>query len=328
MKLVEIVAEPGNADTVGAIAAQHEAVQLPSGPVGADGRETLRLLVDTENAQPVLDALQGVFGGSPSARIVMLTADPILPRAPEPAEAGAAARLAATREELYADIEQGSRLDANFLLLVVLSTTVAAVGLMEDNLAAVLGAMVIAPLLGPNLGLALGTALGDTPLITRALRTNLAGVGATFACAALIGWIWPANLHSHALMARTEVGLDGIVLALASGAAAVLSLTSGLSTVLVGVMVAVALLPPAATLGLLTGGGRVTLAAGAALLLAVNVVCVNLAATLVFWTKGVKPRTWLEKRKARQSLALSVVLWTTILAALIAVILVHPPTLR
>jgi len=51
-------------------------------------------------------------------------------------------------------------------------------------------------------------------------------------------------------MAQTAVGLDSVVLALASGAAAVLLLTTGLPTVLVGAMVAVALLPHTATLGL------------------------------------------------------------------------------
>ncbi len=329
MKIVEIAAAQGSADTVAAIAEQHGAASLPAAPPGEDGRQTLRVLVDADNAQPVLDALQGVFGSDPQARILLLPAEGILPRPAESSpEAAAAAREVATREELYNGVERGARLDANYLLLVVLSTVVAAVGLMEDNLAAVLGAMVIAPLLGPNLAFGLGTALGDRPLIAGAVRTNLAGLATAFACAAFIGWIWPANLHSQELMARADVGLDGIVLALASGAAAVLSLTTGLSTVLVGVMVAVALLPPAAALGLFAGGGHWRLAGGAALLLAVNVVCVNLAATLVFWVRGVKPRTWLEKRRARESLALSIALWAAILAVLVAVILLHPPAVR
>ena len=124
-------------------------------------------------------------------------------------------------------------------------------------------------------------------------------------------------------MARTDVGLDGVVLALASGAAAVLSLTSGLPSVLVGVMVAVALLPPAATMGLMLGQGHFDLMNGAGLLLAVNIVCVNLSAKLVMLVKGVRPRTWLEKRKARQSLATYIVFWVISLAILITVIIIR-----
>jgi len=105
------------------------------------------------------------------------------------------------------------------------------------------------------------------------------------------------------------VGFDSVALALASGAAAVLSMTTGLPSVLVGVMVAVALLPPAATLGIMLGSGQLHLALGAGLLLAVNLVCVNLAAKLVFLVKGIRPRTWWQKEKARQSMTTYLVIW-------------------
>ena len=126
-------------------------------------------------------------------------------------------------------------------------------------------------------------------------------------------------LGSTEILARTDVGIDGVVLALASGAAAVLSLTTGLSSTLVGVMVAVALLPPTATLGMLTGAGHLQLAGGAGLLLAVNVVCVIVAAKLVFMAKGVKPRTWYARRKARQSTLVHGVFWAVLLVVLLMV---------
>ncbi|HQU14541.1 MAG: TIGR00341 family protein [Chromatiales bacterium 21-64-14] len=325
MKLIEVVADAGYADTVAGIAEQHQVLDIWQAPTAEDGRCAIRLLVGPENSQVVLDALQGVLAGSDTARIVLSPVEAVLPRPPEPPAppTGRAPVAGATREELYEEIERGARLDGNFLVLVVLSTVVAAVGLVKDNVAAVVGAMVIAPLLGPNLALALGTALGDSELMWRALRTNLAGLSLALVCAIAMGWLWPVDLHSHELISRTVVGMDGVVLALASGAAAVLSLTTGLPTVLVGVMVAVALLPPTATLGLLLGGGQVHLAFGAGLLLAVNVVCVNLSAKLVFLVKGIKPRTWLEKRKARQSMTTYVVIWLVSLAILVTAIYLH-----
>ena len=131
---------------------------------------------------------------------------------------------------------------------------------------------------------------------------------------------WSGPLDSTELVSRTSVGLDGVVLALASGFAAALSLTTGLSSVLVGVMVAVALLPPAATAGIMLGAGRYELAIGAVLLLAVNVVCVNLSANIVFLLKGVRPRTWLEKKNARQSYVLFLLVWLISLLILTGVI--------
>ena len=125
-------------------------------------------------------------------------------------------------------------------------------------------------------------------------------------------------------MVRTDVGLAGVVLALASGAAAVLSLITGLSSALVGVMVAVALLPPTATLGMMLGSGEWSAAFGAGLLLAVNVVCINLSAKLMFLFKGVRPRTWLEKTRARQSVTTYTAFWILWLLILItAIILRH-----
>jgi uncharacterized hydrophobic protein (TIGR00341 family) len=131
------------------------------------------------------------------------------------------------------------------------------------------------------------------------------------------GLALPINLNSHELLARTTVAYDSVAIALASGAAAVLSLVSGLSSVLVGVMVAVALLPPAAALGLMLGAGEVGHAAGAAILLAVNLVCVNLAAQVVLVSRGVRPRSWWQKKEANQSLVLNL----TLLAALLVILL-------
>ena len=221
-----------------------------------------------------------------------------------------------TREELYDQIEKGARLDGNFLVLVVLSTVVAAIGLLENNVAVVVGAMVIAPLLGPNLALAFAATLGDRDLMRDSLRTNLVGLSLALLLSVSIGWMWPVLSPGVEILSRTYVGFDDVVLALASGAAAALSLTSGVASALVGVMVAVALLPPTATLGMLLASSQFQLASGAALLLAVNVVSVNLSANLVFLFKGVRPRTWLERNKARQSSVLAGVFWVMVLLML------------
>jgi uncharacterized hydrophobic protein (TIGR00341 family) len=273
-----------------------------------------------------MDALQNILAGSENARIVVLPVDTVIPRA----EGEGDKTVRTTREELYSRIEQGARIDSNYLLLTLLSTVVAAIGLIEDNVAVVVGAMVIAPLLGPIIALAFGSSLGDGRLMLAGLRTALTGLGLAFMMAFLLGVLWPVDMHrgellvaSTEILSRTDVGLDGIALALASGAAAVLSLTTGLSSTLVGVMVAVALLPPTATMGMLLGAGHPTLAIGAMLLLAVNVVCVIVAAKVVFLAKGVKPRTWYEQRKARQSTALSTAFWLALLAVLVVVVLVR-----
>lgn len=282
------------------------------------------MLVDNEKRQAVLDALQSVLMASENASILILPVEAVLSQEPagDTAQEDKHSSVALTREELYNDIEKNARLDSTYLLLVSLSTIVAAIGLLEDNVTVVIAAMVIAPLLGPNIAFAFSTSLGDSRLMWRSLKTNLAGIAIAFIICVAIGYFWRWGLESDELMSRTRVGLDSVVLALASGAAAVLSLITGLASVLVGVMVAVALLPPTATLGIMLGSGEIALAGGAALLLAVNIVCLNLAAKLVFLSKGIKPRTWLEQQKARQSMGIYISIWLVLLGILITVILI------
>jgi len=203
---------------------------------------------------------------------------------------------------------------------VVVSTVVAVIGLLENSVAIVIGAMLIAPLFGPNVAMAFGSTLGDGDLVLRAALTNAAGVAVSVVCAAVVGLAMPGDSVSGELLSRTTLGYENILLALASGAAGALSLTTQLPSTLTGVMVAVALLPPATTLGYMVGTGQLRLAAGAAALLAVNIVCVNLSAQLVFLTKGIKPRTWIERRAAQQSARLSLAIACGLLALLIGIV--------
>lgn len=327
MKLIEVITDARNHEPVTSIARQHDSEVNWVGPADGEGRQLIRLLVSDEERQSVLDALQGLL--DESSKILVLPLEAVLPRKePEPSDQEAKETITTTREELYNNVVKNAYLDSTYILLVFLSTVVVAIGLLEDNVAVVIGAMVIAPLLGPNMALALGAALGDMALMWKATKTTIVGIVLALLLSIVIGFLYPLNLGSHELMARTDVGLDSVVLALASGAAAVVSLTTGLASVLVGVMVAVALLPPTATLGLMIGAGQPKLAVGAALLLAVNIVSVNLAAKVVFWVRGVKPRSWLEKQKANQSMVTYMVIWVISLLVLLVVIFIRKGLLK
>ena len=127
-------------------------------------------------------------------------------------------------------------------------------------------------------------------------------VGAGFWGKEWIKAVGPApDLSVAAVAARTQASLADVFLALAAGAAGTLAFTSGVPAVVVGVMVAVALLPPLVTAGLLAGSGHWTLAAGAFMLVVTNVTCINLAATATFLIQKVRPRTWWEVERAKKA---------------------------
>lgn len=330
-RLIIVSADSGYLDTITAVAEQAGALDCRVYALDGDTpRKSVHLVVDIDSRQAILDKLQSIFTTAEDWRITILPVEASIPRPKEEDGAsrpGAKKSRGESREELYNDVARSARLDANFLVFAALATVVAAIGLIEDNVAVVIGAMVIAPLLGPNLAFCLGVALGDQALMGRAIATSAAGLALSVVLCAVIGIVWPLDLRSTELMARTEVGFDSMALALASGAAAALSLTAGLSSTLVGVMVAVALLPPAAAIGLMMGAQHWSLALGAALLLAVNIVCVNLSAQVVFVSRGMRPRTRFEKEAARRAVAVNAAVWCLLLAALAVLLYVRAPKL-
>ena len=220
------------------------------------GQRLLRLTFRDGDGQKAIDAVQALMDGETGWRLVVLPIEASVPRIDEsPDESLRQKRTLALREEMYQDIAKGAQINTDFLLLTALSTVVVVFGLSADNIAAVIGAMVIAPLLGPILAFSFGSALGDLKLMTQAARTAVTGLALGLGLSFCVGLIYEPNLYSDELMSRTVVGLDSPALALAAGAAAALSIATGLPAALVGVMVAVALLPPASAAGLLAGSG-------------------------------------------------------------------------
>ncbi|WP_417514420.1 TIGR00341 family protein [Minwuia sp.] len=325
-RIIEVIAEDRQTERIRSLSQASGADDVIVGALTDDGRRVVRIACGTLDRQKLLDALQMTLSTTANWRIIILPVEATLPMLDEDkhdTEKAKKKRITGglSREELGNQIARGAELDKNFGLLVALSAVVATIGLMEDNVAVVIGAMVIAPLLGPNLALAFGSAVGDFEMIRKAMMTNAVGVALTLAFSIGIGLLFEINLDSEELLSRTSVNLSSIAVALASGSAAALSLTTGLSATLVGVMVAVALLPPAATVGILLGWQQFALAAEALLLLAVNVVCVNLSAQVVFRAKGIRPRTWFEAEKAKWSTRINMGIWAGLLIGLALIII-------
>jgi uncharacterized hydrophobic protein (TIGR00341 family) len=281
-------------------------------------------ILGAERTGGALDRLYEKLADRGGLLVLVQPLDGVLPRplASPATEARAGARSAAavSREEVYANIADTARLNSAYLALTILASVVAGIGLTRDNTAAVIGAMVVAPLLGPNMALALGMVLGDRPLVRRALSTSAVGLLLCFAFAALLGLALEVDPATPELASRTQVTIWDLVLALAAGCAGALSYTTGAPTYLTGVMVAVALLPPAVASGMLLSQGQFTGSASALLLAAGNITALTLAAMLTFLWRGMRPRNWWQEDNARQSARLGVAVFLVLLLALALVI--------
>lgn len=212
-----------------------------------------------------------------------------------------------SRDELRTKAENISRSTPNYLALTLISAVVATAGLLQDSAAVVVGSMVIAPLIGPAMASCVGTVINDNELFWNGVRAQTIGVIVAVAGATLFALSYRFLLAPELellliqqVAERAHPGLLVLAIALGAGAAGALSLTSGADEALVGVMIAVALMPPAASVGLGIAYLDTVLAVGASVLVLVNLLSINLAGVVTIWVKRYKPTHWYDAREARR----------------------------
>lgn len=292
------------------------------------GNFIVSALTEAEHSESIMDAFERKYFSTEGFKLIVFPVEASIPRtdAEEINEATAnntskkISPLRISREELYSDIVDSTKLSSTFILMTVLSTLVVSVGLQQNNVAVIIGAMVIAPFLGPNVALALSTCLADRELGNNAIKTLMVGVVIVILLSAFLGYVFDTSTSSSEVQSRTEVNILDIVLALASGCAGVLAFTTGASSAVIGVMVAVALLPPLTVFGLLLGAGNFPEATGAFLLFSTNIICINLAGVATFFAQGVSPRVWWQADKAKKATKIALLLWALSLCLLLIVL--------
>jgi uncharacterized hydrophobic protein (TIGR00341 family) len=293
----------------------------------SEKRSMSRILVHSEASEALLDALERRYSSVEEFQVMLFSIVASLPREKEekkneegPTKAQVKKIGRISREELYEGISDTSKLTKVYIVTVALSVIVASIGLVNDNVAVIIGAMVIAPLLGPNMALSLATTLADSRLARLSITTLALGILLAIGLAVVLGYGLSASPSTPEIASRTNVGLGDIGLALASGSAGALFLTIGVSTALVGVMLAVSILPPLVAFGLLVGSGDLPQAANALMLFLTNLICVNLAGVVTFVAQGVRPRTWWEADRAKELTIWATVIWCILLALLVLLI--------
>ena len=295
----------------------------------SDGnREIIKILLDAENTNDVLAELNDSLSGKNKFRIILLSVDATLPDDKEKRRKNHRHKKFdlfvkskhLSIEELFNNISNESQLNLTYIALVVLSTLVAAIGILTKNNIMVIGAMVIAPLLGPNMAMALGTTLGDFSYLKKSIITSIAYILSVLIVSVVIGFIFKPEPVSGNISEFSITNMGDVILSIAAGAAGALSITIGLSTMLVGVTVSLAVLPSLVTLGIMLGANQMGAAYGALLLFLTNIICINLAAVLTFLLQGIHPLKWWEEEKAKKATISAVILWLIFLAALIILI--------
>ncbi|MDH4123349.1 MAG: TIGR00341 family protein [Thermoplasmata archaeon] len=289
----------------------------------SDEKFMTRILVEAETSEELIDDLERKFSDQQGFRITVLPVQASIPRpleekkeVEEPKTEKKRVPLRISREEMYSNIKDSTKLTKIYMVTVALSVIVAAIGITQDSIAVVIGAMVIAPLLGPNIALSLATTLADVSLARLSLRSLGIGIVITLVLSIALGYLLDVDPDRMSIYSQSGLSIDAVILALASGSAGALFITIGVSTALVGVMLAVALLPPLVTVGLLIGAGYSSMAVDASFLFLTNLICINLAGVLTFIWQGIRPNYWWEAEKAKKYSIAAIIIWILVLATL------------
>jgi len=162
------------------------------------------------------------------------------------------------------------------------STLVCSVGLNMNSTAVVIGAMLISPLLGPINGIGYSIAVYDIKLFKKSLNNFLFAVITAFLSATLYFIITPISTAQTELLARTSPTIYDVLIALFGGTAGIIAMsTKTKGTVIPGVAIATALMPPLCTAGYGLATLQVSFLFGALYLFTINAVFIALAALLV-----------------------------------------------
>ena len=268
-----------------------------------EGKDEALLIIFTEisGLKTTIADLKRIGISTTYGRINMLPILGLIPRQPAKIEKRPKIQTLPF-EELSQIIEPTTHPDFLYIIFIIVSAIVAALGLIDNNVAVIIGSMVIAPLLGPIVGTSLGTITSDRTLLKRSLFTESLGLIIAVGIGILLGLLSAISVDQFTsaelalgfdgrlseMFLRTNATLADFGLGIASGIAAGLCFVSGTATALVGVAVAASLMPPAANVGLLLAMGEYGFALGSLWILLINLLCINFTCTITFFGVGIR----------------------------------------
>ena len=184
-----------------------------------------------------------------------------------------------TRDSIIADIP----FKGHTSWILISSIFIASIGLNANSTAVVIGAMLISPLMGPILGLGFSLATNDIDLLNRSLKNFLVMVGLSVVTAYLFFALFPLRDESSELLARVRPDIRDVLIGFFGGVALVVARAKKgtIASVIFGVAIATALMPPLCTVGFGLAVGNWSYALGALYLFLINTIFIALATFVV-----------------------------------------------
>ena len=182
---------------------------------------------------------------------------------------------------------RGAVPSGSFYLMLSLSTAISTFGLIDNNAAAIIGAMIIVPLIRPTIGIAYAMVMANRRLLRQSGLTATTGIMVAVIIAFLIASLVGSRTLNPEIISRTNPTLIDLGIALGAGIAAAFAYTrQSVADTLPGTAVALALVPPLGVIGIGLATWHIALIKGASILFLTNFVGIIFSGSLVFLFQG------------------------------------------
>jgi uncharacterized hydrophobic protein (TIGR00271 family) len=204
-------------------------------------------------------------------------------------------------DQIHTSIENGIIFKGTNLWILIFATVIASVGLNTNSTAVIIGAMLISPLMGPINGMGYSIATYDFELFQRALKNFAFAVAASLLASTVYFSISPLSRAHSELLARTSPTIYDVLIAMFGGLAGIVAISSRhKGTVIAGVAIATALMPPLCTAGYGLATLQFSYFFGAFYLFVINTVFIGISSVLFSQVLNFPIRTIVEPRRKRQ----------------------------
>lgn len=198
--------------------------------------------------------------------------------------------LASDFKELFLTLKENASITSTYVLLMVLSSLLATLGLFLNSPSIVIGAMVLAPLMAPIISLSMGVLRSDADLSRQSFLTLFTGMIIALSLSALMAYLLPFQEVTNEIEGRLHPSTLDLLVAVLSGVAGAFAyVRENVAKSLPGVAIAVALVPPLCVSGIGLGWLNLEVFYGAMLLFLTNLTGIILAAGLSFMVIGFAP---------------------------------------
>jgi uncharacterized hydrophobic protein (TIGR00271 family) len=204
-------------------------------------------------------------------------------------------------DKIYVTIENGINFKGSNIWILIAAVIVASIGLNMNSTAVIIGAMLISPLMGPINGMGYSIATYDFLLFRKAIKNfTFAVIASLIASTAYFALSPISTVHSE-LLARTSPTIYDVLIALFGGLAGIIAISSRQKgTVIPGVAIATALMPPLCTAGYGLATGQFYYFFGAFYLFTINTVFIAISSIIISQILKFPIRTIIDRAKKKK----------------------------